>query len=97
MPNSYYVYILTNKPRGTFYIGVTNDLARRIWEHHQGKGSKFVKNYNLYKLVYSEVFDDIDAAIEREKRLKRWRRQWKIELIEASNPQWQDMSLQNLG
>ena len=88
---NYYVYILTNKPNGTLYIGVTNDLARRIYEHRNKLINGFTKKYNLKKLIYFEVFDRIEDAILREKRLKKWNRQWKIELIEKTNPNWIDL------
>jgi len=92
MERSYYVYILSNKKNGTLYIGVTNDLMRRIFEHKNKSISGFTKRYNLTKLIYYEMTDDIVAAIEREKRLKRWNRQWKIELIEKENPGWNDLA-----
>lgn len=88
---NYYVYILTNKPNGTLYIGVTNDLARRMYEHRNKLINGFTKKYNLKKLIYFEVFDRIEDAILREKRLKKWNRQWKIELIEKTNPNWIDL------
>ncbi len=88
---NYYVYILTNKPNGTLYIGVKNDLARRMYEHRNKLINGFTKKYNLKKLIYFEVFDRIEDAILREKRLKKWNRQWKIELIEKTNPNWIDL------
>ncbi|MDY0081589.1 MAG: GIY-YIG nuclease family protein [Ignavibacteriaceae bacterium] len=88
---NYYVYIMTNKPNGTLYIGVTNDLVRRIYEHRNKLINGFTKKYNLRKLIYFEVFDRIEDAILREKRLKKWNRQWKIELIEKTNPNWIDL------
>ena len=89
---TYYVYIMTNKPRGVLYVGVTNDIARRTYEHGLGQGSTFTKRYNLTKLVYVEVFDYIEEAILREKRLKNWHRDWKLSLIESVNPQWNDLT-----
>jgi putative endonuclease len=87
----YYVYIITSKRDGVLYIGVTNELARRIDEHKQGLIDGFSKDYYVDRLVYFEVFDYVDQAIAREKVLKRWKRAWKIELIEGSNPQWDDL------
>ncbi|RDY62054.1 GIY-YIG nuclease family protein [Flagellimonas nanhaiensis] len=81
-----FVYIMTNKYRTTFYIGVTSDLSKRIVEHHEGNGAKFTKKYNLKDLVYFEVFSDIKQAIAREKQLKNWHREWKINLIKEQNP-----------
>jgi putative endonuclease len=86
-----YVYIATNKSR-TLYIGVTNDLERRMWEHRQKLGSKFAAKYNINRLAYYEAFDDIREAIAREKQLKRWRREKKVWLIERENPDWKDLS-----
>lgn len=87
----YYIYILTNKTNRVLYIGVTNDLRSRVWEHRLKFSSKsFVVKYNLYKLVYFEVFYDIRIAIKREKQLKNWKRAWKIELINKMNPNWKD-------
>ena len=73
------------------YIGVTNDLVRRVWEHRQGLGSKFVKRYGVTQLVYVEAHDDVERAIQREKTMKEWSRIWKLRLIERSNPLWQDL------
>ncbi len=87
---SYWVYILASKPRGTLYIGVTNDIARRVSMHKENSGSKFTKKYHVHRLVYSEEFEDIHEALHREKCLKKWRRAWKIELIERVNPNWED-------
>jgi putative endonuclease len=84
------VYILASKPQGTLYIGVTNNLARRVWEHRQGMIPGFTRDYDVKSLVYWEQFDDNLAAIAREKQLKRWRRDWKRSLIEQSNPRWAD-------
>ena len=90
----YWIYIITNKPRGVLYIGVTNDLLRRMQEHKIGKGSIFTKKYRLKLLVYYEMFQDINEAIAREKQLKNWKRSWKIELIEELNPNWEDLTLE---
>ena len=86
-----YVYILASAPYGTLYIGVTNDIARRAWEHREGVGSAFCKKYRVHRIVRIETFEDVTLAIAREKRLKKWLRQWKINLIEADNPGWDDL------
>lgn len=91
--NQYYVYILANKKHGTLYIGVTNNLIKRIYEHQQGLVEGFTKKYNIKHLVYYEIANDINNAIEREKKLKKWNRAWKIELIEKDNPSWKDLYL----
>ncbi len=85
------VYIVTNKSR-MLYIGVTNDLQRRMWEHKQKTGSRFAAKYNITRLAYYETFDDIRDAIAREKELKGWRRDKKVDLIEDDNPLWEDLS-----
>ncbi len=85
MKNSF-VYILTNTYRTTFYIGVTANLTKRLAEHYEEKASKFTKKYNTKDLVYFEVFTDIEQAIAREKQLKNWHKEWKINLIKTSNP-----------
>ncbi len=89
----YCVYIITNKPKGTLYIGSTSDIEGRIWEHKnkQFKHS-FSSNYNLDKLVYYEEFDNPSEMVARERNLKDWRRQWKLDLIEEDNPKWNDLS-----
>ena len=89
---TYYVYIITNKWNTTLYIGVTNDLGRRMYEHKQGLVEGFSRKYNLRKLLYFEETDDVQAAIEREKQLKKWRRDKKIVLIKKVNPQFEDLS-----
>jgi len=86
-----WVYIVTNRPDGTLYIGVTNDLARRAWEHREGLIEDFTKRYGLTRLVFFERHDDIRTAIQREKNLKSWRRAWKVRLIVAANPGWDDL------
>ncbi|MFA4982482.1 MAG: GIY-YIG nuclease family protein [Candidatus Omnitrophota bacterium] len=88
---SYYVYILASKKNGTLYIGVTNDLVRRVYEHKQGLVEGFTKKYNVKQLVFFEETNDVESAITREKQMKKWNRQWKIELIEKSNPEWKDL------
>ena len=86
-----YVYILTNQKNGTLYIGMTTDLVRRIYEHKNKLVDGFSKKYDLTKLVYFEEYQEYSAAIKREKRLKEWQRQWKIDLIEKDNPNWDDL------
>ena len=86
-----FVYLMTNKPRGTLYLGVTADIVRRVSEHKQGARRSFTGRYNLDKLVWFETFDHIELAIQRETSLKRWSRDWKIELIEKGNPDWRDL------
>ena len=88
----YYVYILASQRNGTLYIGVTNDLERRILEHKQKIIKGFTEKYNIDKLVYFEETDDVGEAIIREKQLKKWKRKWKINLIEKDNPEWCDLS-----
>jgi putative endonuclease len=91
---TYFVYIVTNKPNGTIYVGVTNDLERRISEHKKKLIKGFTSRYNLDKLVYFEDFSDVEFAISCEKKIKGWVRKKKIELIELKNPSWVDLSLQ---
>ena len=88
----YYIYILTNKSNKVLYIGVTNDLERRMYEHKNKMVDGFTERYNLTKLVYFEETPDVKSAIEREKQLKNWHRDWKINLINSFNPQWKDLS-----
>lgn len=88
----FFVYIMTNRIHGTLYIGVTNDLGRRVWEHREGLLEGFTKKYGLKTLVHYEIFDRIVDAIHREKRLKHWKRAWKIALIEKENSNWDDLS-----
>ena len=87
----YYVYILASRPRGTLYVGVTNDLVRRVYDHRNNMVPRFTAQYGVHRLVHYEVFEDIQNAIHREKRLKKWNRRWKIDLIEAGNPRWDDL------
>ncbi len=91
--NIYYVYIISNKNRSTLYVGVTNDLLRRVFEHKTGKGSKFAIKYNLIELVYYEESSDINSAIEREKQLKNWHKDWKWDLIKKQNIDLIDLSI----
>lgn len=86
-----WTYILTNKARGVLYIGVTSDLAAGITQHRAGTGSSFCRRYGLKRLVFVEQHSEITAAIAREKALKAWKREWKIELIEQANPGWDDL------
>mgnify|MGYP001224680438 CR=1 FL=1 len=86
-----WVYILASRPQGTLYIGVTADLGARVLAHREGRGSGFAHHYGTRRLVYVERHEDIVRAIQREKSLKRWRRAWKIALIEAENPGWDDL------
>lgn len=87
-----FVYVMTNRPAGVLYIGVTTDLVRRIHQHRSGQGSSFCRRYGLDCLVLVEEYPTIEEAIIREKRLKKWERAWKIALIDAANPGWQDLS-----
>ena len=87
----YWVYILASGLGGTLYVGVTKDLIRRGYEHREGVVAGFTKKYGVHRLVYFEPHTDIEAAIRREKRLKRWNRAWKIRLIEENNPNWNDL------
>ena len=85
------VYILASKRNGILYIGVTSDLVKRTWEHRNNVVEGFTKRYGVHRLVWYETHDSMEAAIEREKRLKDWKRVWKLELIESNNPDWQDL------
>ena len=87
-----YVYIMANRKQGALYIGVTADLARRVREHQQGLVEGFTKRYGIKKLVYAQPHENIEEAIVQEKRMKDWKRVWKIELIEKVNPEWKDLS-----
>ena len=87
----YYVYILASGRNGTLYTGVTGDLSRRVWEHREGDPKGFTAEYGVTKLVWYQGFGEIGDAILAEKRIKRWRRAWKLELIEKNNPQWLDL------
>lgn len=87
----YYVYILASRRNGTLYTGVTDNLARRIYEHRNNLIEGFTKRYGVHMLVWFETFEDINVAIQREKRLKKWRRAWKLQLIEHDNREWHDL------
>ena len=82
---------MTNRPNGTLYVGVTSDLARRVWEHREGLADGFTKKYGLKQLVYAEPHEDIRSALQREKNLKHWPRAWKARLILETNPNWDDL------
>lgn len=85
------VYIMSNRPYGTLYVGVTSALARRVWEHREGVYRGFTRTYGLKRLVWYEPHDEMTTAIQREKSIKRWPRDWKINLIERGNPRWEDL------
>ncbi|GFZ86666.1 excinuclease ABC subunit C [Sphingobium fuliginis] len=87
-----WTYIMTNKPRGVLYVGITTNLAVRVDQHRRGMGSDFCRKYNLHRLVLAEEHGRVDDAIAREKALKAWKRDWKLQLIEQSNPEWRDLS-----
>ena len=91
MSKTYFVYIMASERNGTLYIGVTSDLIQRTWQHREGVVPSFTKRYSVKQLVYFESYADIGLAIARETRLKKWKRRWKIELIEKSNPAWNDL------
>ncbi len=88
---NYYVYILASKRNGTLYIGVTNNLIKRVYEHKNSLVKGFTEKYKVYQLVYFEETPDVLSAIAREKQLKNWKRDWKIKLIEENNPEWKDL------
>lgn len=85
------VYILASKRNGTLYIGVTSDLVKRVWEHKSDLAEGFTKQYQVHQLVWYETSQNMESAITREKQLKEWKRQWKVELIEKTNPYWNDL------
>lgn len=89
---SYYVYLLASRRNGTLYAGVTNDLVRRVWEHKNDAVEGFTKRYQVHHLAWFEQTDDVAAAIVREKQIKKWHREWKLRLIEETNPEWKDLS-----
>jgi putative endonuclease len=92
MHRLYYVYILASRRNGTLYIGVTNDLSKRVWQHRQGVASAFTRKYGATRLVYFEEFGDIYLAIARETRLKKYKRAWKMTLIQRDNVEWRDLA-----
>ncbi len=89
---TYYVYIMASRPNGTLYVGMTSDLVRRVYEHRNGVVEGFTNRYQVHRLVYFEQTDDVRSAIQRERNLKSWNRDWKIALIEERNPGWHDLS-----
>jgi putative endonuclease len=89
----YYVHILASQRNGTLYIGVTNDLVRGTWQHREDAVDGFTSKYGVHMLVWYEIHESIEAAITREKQIKKWNRAWKLRLIEESNPNWQDLYL----
>ncbi len=91
MPKEFYVYILASKRNGTLYTGVTSNLVQRIWQHKEGFVEGFTLTYRVKRLVYFEAHDSAESAITREKQIKKWRRAWKVELIEKNNPGWKDL------
>ena len=91
MEQTYHVYILASGRNGTLYTGVTGDLPKRCWQHRNGEGSEFTRRHKVHRLVHVEAFSDVNDAIAREKAVKKWRRAWKLELIERDNPQWRDL------
>lgn len=86
-----WTYIMTNRPRGVLYVGLTADLVSRVWQHRNGEGSRFCRRYNLTRLVIAEEHASIEDAIAREKAMKAWKRDWKMELVERANPEWRDL------
>jgi len=85
------VYILASRRNGTLYIGVTSSLPKRVWEHKNDVTEGFTKRYGVHLLVWYELYDTMESAIRREKAIKEWKREWKLELIEKTNPTWQDL------
>lgn len=91
--NTYYIYIMTNEHNKVFYIGITNDLKRRVYEHKTGLIKGFTKSYNCNKLVWYDYTNDVNSAIKKEKQVKRWKREYKINIINAMNPTWDDLAI----
>jgi len=91
LAKQFYVYILASKRNGTLYTGVTSNLIQRVWQHKNDMVKGFTRKYNVKTLVYYEIHESAETAITREKKIKRWRRAWKLELIEDSNPEWKDL------
>ena len=88
---TYFVYIMASKKNGTLYIGVTSNLQHRVWQHKNNVHEGFTKKYSVHRLVWYEMTNQIEGAMRREKQMKKWRRQWKIDLIEENNPNWDDI------
>ena len=88
---TYFVYILASGRNGTIYVGMTNNLIKRVYEHKNNLADGFTKKYDVHNLVYYELFNDVNEAIKREKRVKKWKRQWKLRLIDKMNPDWKDL------
>ncbi len=88
---TYYVYIMASKKNGTLYLGVTNNLVKRVWQHKNNVQEGFTKKYEVHRLVWYQASTDIKVIIQREKQMKKWRRKWKINLIEKENPNWDDL------
>jgi putative endonuclease len=91
MSRNGYVYLMASARNGTLYVGTTSNLAKRVWEHRSGVHDGFTKKYSVKMLVYFEVHADMYSAIRREKQIKKWRRKWKLQLIESINPDWRDL------
>ena len=94
MAGRFFVYILVSRSGNALYTGMTNDLRRRLGQHQQGQTGAHTQKYRIRKLVYFEVHDDLETALLREKRIKRWHRQWKIDLIQSVNPSWRDLAFE---
>jgi len=88
----FYVYMLASRRNGTLYVGITNDLNRRVWQHQNDIYEGFTTKYGVHRLVWFEAYDTMDPAVQREKRIKKWKRTWKINLIEQDNPNWSDLT-----
>ena len=97
MAKQFYIYILASKPNGTLYTGVTSNLIQRVWQHKHDVIQGFTRKYNVKTLVYYEVHENAESGLTREKKIKRWRRAWKLGLIENSNPEWRDLYENILG
>ena len=91
MEKQFYVYMLASRWNGTLYLGVTSDIVKRVWQHKNGFAEGFTKKYGIKRIVYYEIHEDAENAIKREKLLKKWRRAWKVELIEEENSEWRDL------
>jgi putative endonuclease len=91
MKENFYIYILASQRRGTLYVGVTSNLTKRVYEHKRGLADGFTKQYGVHRLVYYEIAEDAEAALTRERQIKKWNRAWKLRLIEEHNPEWEDL------